>query len=253
MRPCRRRDLDHRLEPIHAARAVAHDLDIELALRCRRRDCAPRPRRRRRQPPRHRPERKCAAAHRVGLRDERIELLFVEAADNPAVEHRRRRDRAQAEAIDRLKRDAPSAVVSPNCNAEPRFARAPQARRRRGLAGFGAAELQHVAARGLAAEVVIEGDDAVHLGARDVQRLRDHRLSGFVDVAERLLQGVQNRQQRAFEAPVLGDDLRGSFRAPWFVIRHASAAPRYKSDMTVRGALKILELLQNMRITAANQ
>ena len=29
--PCRRRDLDHRLEPVEPARAGAHDLDVEMA------------------------------------------------------------------------------------------------------------------------------------------------------------------------------------------------------------------------------
>ena len=66
------------------------------------------------------------------------------------------------------------------------------------LAGFGAAQLEHMAAGRRAAEVVIEGDDAVHFGARDVQRLGDQRLGRFIDVAELLLQGVQDRQQRAF-------------------------------------------------------
>ena len=65
------------------------------------------------------------------------------------------------------------------------------------LAGLGAAQLEHMAAGGRAAEVMIKGDDPVHLGAGEIQRLGNQRLGRFVDVAERLLQGVQNRQQRA--------------------------------------------------------
>ena len=66
------------------------------------------------------------------------------------------------------------------------------------LAGFGAAQLEHMAAGRLAAEVMIEGDDPMHLGAGDIQGLGNQRFGRFVDVAELLLQGVQNRQQRAF-------------------------------------------------------
>ena len=47
-----------------------------------------------------------------------------------------------------------------------------------------------------AAEIVVEGDDAVDLGARQIERLGDQRHGRFGDVAERLLQGVQDRQQR---------------------------------------------------------
>ena len=56
-------------------------------------------------------------------------------------------------------------------------------------------------ARRLAPEIVIEGHDAVHLGARDVQRFGDHRDDGFGHVAERLLHGVQDRQRRALDVP----------------------------------------------------
>ena len=53
-----------------------------------------------------------------------------------------------------------------------------------GLAGLGAAELEHMPAGRRAAEVMIKGDDAVDFGAGDVQLFGDQRLGGFVDVAE---------------------------------------------------------------------
>ena len=67
-----------------------------------------------------------------------------------------------------------------------------------GLAGFGTAELKHMPSGRGAPKVVIEGNDAVDLGAGNVQLLGDHRLGGLVDVAKFLLQGVKNRQQGTF-------------------------------------------------------
>ena len=52
----------------------------------------------------------------------------------------------------------------------------------------------------LAAEVMVEGDDAMHLGARQVERLGDHRHGRAVDIAERRLERVQDRQQGALGA-----------------------------------------------------
>ena len=70
---------------------------------------------------------------------------------------------------------APSGVVP--CQSTPSRAQV-CGRERVGaqrLAGLGAAELQHVPAGRVVAEIVIEGDDPVHLGAGDVQRRGDHR------------------------------------------------------------------------------
>ena len=65
-----------------------------------------------------------------------------------------------------------------------------------GLTGFGAAKLQHPAIDRRAAEIVIEADHAKGFGARDVQRIGDQRDGAIVDVAELLLQIVQNWQRR---------------------------------------------------------
>jgi hypothetical protein len=48
-----------------------------------------------------------------------------------------------------------------------------------------------MAAGRFAAEVVIERDDAVHIGARKVQRFRDDRHRGFRHAAELVLRGVR--------------------------------------------------------------
>ena len=49
---------------------------------------------------------------------------------------------------------------------------------------LGAAELDDMAAGRLAAEIMVEGDDAVHLGARQVQRLGDERHRRLRHIAE---------------------------------------------------------------------
>ena len=66
-----------------------------------------------------------------------------------------------------------------------------------GLTGLGAADLDDVAARRRAAEVGVEGDDAVDFGAGQVQGLGDglHRLGR--NTAQLVLDRVQHRQQRA--------------------------------------------------------
>ena len=59
-----------------------------------------------------------------------------------------------------------------------------------GLTRFGTTELQHVAAGGLMTEVMVEGEHAVDLGARQIERLGDHRNRGLRDITEGFLQRV---------------------------------------------------------------
>ena len=99
-----------------------------------------------------------------------------------------------------------------------------------GLAGFGAAQLQHVAAGRLAAEVVIEGDDAMHLGARQVQRLRDHRHGLLRHVAECLLQGVQDWKKRALTAEMRLDDVERDIAIPLIARGHRDAIPKFRTS-----------------------
>src|SRR5262249_9159945 len=68
-------------------------------------------------------------------------------------------------------------------------------------------------------KIVIEGEDAVHFGARQSERFGDHRDRRLRHVAERFLQRVQDHQRRAFDALMLRDDLRGALSVPWFVSR----------------------------------
>ena len=74
----------------------------------------------------------------------------------------------------------------------------------------------------MAAEIVVEAHDAVHLGARQVQRFGDHRDRFGMDVAERRLQGVQDRQRGAFAAALAGNDLGPALTGPWLEPGHTA-------------------------------
>ena len=69
------------------------------------------------------------------------------------------------------------------------------------------------ASRG-AAEIVIEGDDAVYLGPGDVQGLGEQRLGSLIDIAEFLLQGVQHRQQRTLAIEAAPNELQRDLFIP---------------------------------------
>ena len=113
---------------------------------------------------RHRAGRRCAASSRASASSASSRASSSRADGSPS-SIADGAERAQAEAVDRLERDAPSAWCRP-IDAEALAARRGERIAAQRLAGFGAAELQHMPAGRLAAEVVIEGDDAVHLGAR---------------------------------------------------------------------------------------
>src|SRR5215813_5266703 len=108
---------------------------------------------RRTQQMQHRRERICEARSSVGLRDQFVELLFVEPPDDFSVKHRGWRYGAEAQAIDRLERHAAVGGRIAERDAKPRFG----AHRKRiaacCLAGLRAAELANVAPGRLVAEI----------------------------------------------------------------------------------------------------
>jgi hypothetical protein len=91
---------------------------------------------------------------------------------------------------------APSAVVWPNLTWRERSNQCRKLIAAHRLAGLGPADLDDVAAGGLAAVVMIEGNDAMNLGARQVQRLGQGRERRLGDEAQLLLQVMQDFQQR---------------------------------------------------------
>ncbi len=153
--------------------------------------------------------------------------LLVEPSDDAAVQHRRRRGGAEAEAIDRLQRDARIGRGISKRNAELCFRARSERIAARSLAGFGAAQFQHMAAGGLVAEVMIEGEDAMDFGARQIERRGDHRNRRLRHIAERFLQRVQDHQRRAFGLVMFGDDLGAARLVPGFVNR---CHPRSRSE-----------------------
>ena len=91
------------------------------------------------------------------------------------------------------------------------------------LARFGAAKLQDRPIDRRAAKIVVEGDDAMNLGPRQIERLRNEADGGVVDIAKVSLQGVQNRQHRAVERPMVFNDPARIIGVPGRTARHRFA------------------------------
>ena len=213
-------DLDQRLEPIKPSRSCAHDLDIELALfeglaeggrdflgaDAQRAGIA---------------GDEDARAHACASFEQVIELRLVEHPEHVLVEHGSRRGVAEPEAIDRLERDAGVGRGAAHLDAEPLLGACGESIAAGRLTGFGAAELQHAPSRRLLAEVVIERDGAVDLGAGEVERLGDQRHGRLGNAAECLLQSVQDGEGGALHMRLLGDDFAGALDVPSFVSMHA--------------------------------
>ena len=174
----------------------------------------PRSRRRRRRRPRHRREHRCEALIARPPPAGASSCFSSSRATIRAIDHGRRGYGAQAEAIDRFERDAAIGSGRPEGNAEPRLGVRRQGLAARGLASLRPAELEDVPAGRRPPEIVIKCNDAVHLGAGDIERLGDQRLGRFVDIAKFLLQSVQDRQHRAFEIEAAPNSLESDIFIP---------------------------------------
>ena len=170
------------------ARAVAHQTRHPgRGARPRRSDGAPRPHRRPRERAaasrgtidarRHRAAPSRPAARRAGARRDA-------PISSPSSMHRRRQS-AIAEAIDgsSVSRAVRRGLAEVDAEARRAAARPAPRRPSTGRLRPGRACTTWRPAR-LAAEVVIEGDDAMDLGARQVKRLGDQRHGRIVDIAE---------------------------------------------------------------------
>ena len=74
------------------------------------------------------------------------------------------------------------------------------------LACLGPAQRERVLAARLQMEIVIEGCDAINLGARNVERLSNLRQRFLRNISELSLKGVKYRQSRAFLCKMPRDD-----------------------------------------------
>ncbi len=149
-----------------------------------------------------------------------VETLLVEPADDASLDHRRRRSGAEAQTVDRLERNAAIRRGRTHGDAKPRLGMLCQAVAPCRLARLSAAKLEDAASCRLAAKIMVEGNDAVHLGAGQVERVRHHRDRCFRHAAKRFLQSLQDGQQRAVPIAMLQNDLVGAICTPRFVFGH---------------------------------
>lgn len=123
-----------------------------------------------------------------------------------AVQFQRRRTGAGTQAVHRAQADgavgAGPVVVQCQLFAQLRG----QGLGATALARLGAAQAQGVARRRRGAEVVIEADHAAHLGQAEVQGMGDFGNSRIGDIADVMLDGMQDRQQRAWGSLVTGQN-----------------------------------------------
>jgi hypothetical protein len=67
---------------------------------------------------------------------------------------------------------------------------------------------------------MVERNDAMDFGAREIQRFRDDRNRLLRDMAELFLKGMKDREHGAFERQMFGDDPPRSFGIPSGILRH---------------------------------
>ncbi len=70
-------------------------------------------------------------------------------------------------------------------------------------------------------KIVIETDDAVHFGVRDVQRAGEHGCRRWIDISELFLQGMQDRKQSAGQVLQFPNPGLGPVRIPGLHLAHA--------------------------------
>jgi hypothetical protein len=106
------------------------------------------------------------------------------------------------------------------------------------LARFGLAELHNGTAHRRFSKVTVEGDDAVHFGAREIERVRRISDGGGRDVAETMLHAMQKRQQLIGVGREVGNELVESGELVTnlkCVVRHVTFAAR-SADSKTQGA-----------------
>jgi hypothetical protein len=140
-----------------------------------------------------------------------IEALRIDAAIQLTIDHHGRGERAIAQAIDGIERHLAVGAGLAEAQLEACFGVAAQGFARHRLAGFGPADLHHMAAGGLTAEIMIERDDAMHFGAGKVDGLGDDGDYAFRHTAQLLLHLMQDLDQFIRAVAVAIADVTGAF------------------------------------------
>ena len=120
----------------------------------------------------------------------------VSGAMHPVADAHRRPECAVPEAVHRLEVHTPVGGRLAFPRAERGLGVAHQFAAAHRLAGLGHADLHDVVADRRLAQVAVEAHHAVHLGAREVERLRDHPHRSGRHVADALLHRQERGQQR---------------------------------------------------------
>ena len=151
-------------------------------------------------------------------------MLDIAAADESTLDHRRRAERAVAEAVDRRKFHAIDALAERD--SVRRFEIAHELTRADRLAGLGDAHLHvHVGRRRLA-QIVVVGEDANDFCARDVE-LGGNDVDRVVgNPAEDLLDALKRGEDEALGGRNRSDDGGPCLDRPCLVTGHLGTAFR---------------------------
>ena len=95
-----------------------------------------------------------------------------------------------------------------------------------GLAGFCAADTQHMLSRRSMAKIVVETDNPVHFRARQIQRAGDQWRGGGIHISELSLDCMQDGKQRARQVLQTLDQGLGPVRIPGLHVAHAESFTR---------------------------
>src|SRR3954454_17410665 len=136
-------------------------------------------------------------------RQQCIEPRGVDPAEQATVDLDRRPEGTVAEAEDLLQRRLTVARGVADIDAQVGRGPSDESLTAEGLTGLGATDPDRAPPGRLLAEVLVERDDSVDVGRRDVQLLSHHRYRGARDVAESVLHIVQDLDQRPVVASMV--------------------------------------------------
>jgi len=140
-----------------------------------------------------------------------IEAVGIDAAMQLTIDHHRRRQSAIAEAIDGFERHASIGGGLAEAGPEARLGMIAQSLAIHRLAGFSPADFHHMAAGRFAAEIMIEGDDAVDFSAGQIDGFGDNGDDSIRHTAKLILHLMQDFDQFVGAIAVAATDVTGTF------------------------------------------